>query len=693
VFTSVYLSLAKFVACGKICPVNRKQQTLRWWALLLALLLIAVALRTYALERTPPGLTHDEASNGHDGAGILRGELYIYFPVGYGHEPLYNYSVALMTALLGQSIFTLRLTTVFWSCLLYALTVALARRWWGRRAALFAAAALTVSFWTLMLARVGLRAPTLPVFLAASFLAYDHAQHATNPARRRRAYLLAGLWLGLSFYTYMASRGFPAAYLAYLLALALLGQRETLQRVWAGTGLTLISAALVGAPLFIHLQGNPELEYRLTQLEGPLVALRTGDVVPLLQNILASLPMLGWRGDPLWLYNIGGRPALEPLLALAFWGGALVALLRLRQPRYPLLLLWLGAGLAPAFITGPEATALRAIAALPAIYLLIALGLETLWQSLATTALRRRLLAGALALAFVATGSEAARAYFISWGQDRDVRVLYHHHVVALGRALDATADSSPAVITTIYPGEFHDPYTMETTLQRRDDLRLYWCDGRGALFFPLTTSRLYTQTLAAVDPVLDALVAPQATALPTLTFDPADLTPAIYGYRWESQRAWDALRPNLARTVYVAPHDPPPAAEHAAQTLPLTFGESVALVGYRVTRERQTLDVLTVWEVTAPVASELVLFTHLLTPEGEVVVQADRLDAPNWQWQPGDRFVQLHRLALPPDTPPGLYYPQVGYYSRAGLQRLALDRAPGPSTRVLLAPVEIPAP
>ena len=70
----------------------------RWpaweWALLALILCLALALRLWRLDSVPPGLTHDEASNGHDAAAVLRGVRPIYFTVGYGHEPLYPYSVA-----------------------------------------------------------------------------------------------------------------------------------------------------------------------------------------------------------------------------------------------------------------------------------------------------------------------------------------------------------------------------------------------------------------------------------------------------------------------------------------------------------------------------------------------------------------------------------------------------------------------
>ncbi|RLC71827.1 MAG: hypothetical protein DRI26_04305, partial [Chloroflexi bacterium] len=53
--------------------------------LLMLVLLVAIVFRVYALNEAPPGLTHDEANNGHDAWMILQGVRPLYFPTGYGH--------------------------------------------------------------------------------------------------------------------------------------------------------------------------------------------------------------------------------------------------------------------------------------------------------------------------------------------------------------------------------------------------------------------------------------------------------------------------------------------------------------------------------------------------------------------------------------------------------------------------------
>ncbi len=176
-----------------------------------------------------------------------------------------------------------------------------------------------------MLSRVGLRAPTLPALLAASVLAYDHALPGRLSRCRLQShrqkwhwYLLSGVFLGLSFYTYMASRGMPLMYLGSLAATALI-DRHRFRLAWRGTLLLLVVAAVVGAPLFMYLWANPGLEQRIGQLGHAITALLQGDPGPMVTNITDSLPMLIWRGDPYWLYNVAGRPGLEPPWHWRFW--------------------------------------------------------------------------------------------------------------------------------------------------------------------------------------------------------------------------------------------------------------------------------------------------------------------------------------------------------------------------------------
>ena len=56
--------------------------------MLLLVVGLAAGLRLYHLGEWPPGPYRDEAYNGLDALGVLRGELALFFPANNGREPL-----------------------------------------------------------------------------------------------------------------------------------------------------------------------------------------------------------------------------------------------------------------------------------------------------------------------------------------------------------------------------------------------------------------------------------------------------------------------------------------------------------------------------------------------------------------------------------------------------------------------------
>ncbi|RMF27588.1 MAG: hypothetical protein D6759_17405, partial [Chloroflexi bacterium] len=136
----------------------------------------------------------------------------------------------------------------------------------------------------------------------------------------------------------------------------------------------------------------------------------------------------------------------------------------------------------------------------------------------------------------------------------------------------------------------------------------------------------------------------------------PDDFDPAFALYRWSPEETLAALQPLLE-----APLRP--------DRLPVTVGAPLTFLGYRLQGEPgagESLTLLTLWRVDAPLPPDraAVLFAQLLDGQNRVVAQQDRLDAPSWQWQPGDRFLQVHRLTLPADLPPGTYTLIAGVYT-----------------------------
>jgi len=84
-----------------------------------------------------------------------------------------------------------------------------------------------------------------------------------------------------------------------------------------------------------------------------------------------------------------------------------------------------------------------------------------------------------------------------------------------------------------------------------------------------------------------------------------------------------------------------------------------------------------------------LAIFVHLLDAHGVVVGAHDGLSVSPASWEPGDVFIQWHRMSVEPATPAGEYQVELGFYSPATMQRLPIfQEGEAVADRLLLSPV-----
>ncbi|MEE8389900.1 MAG: glycosyltransferase family 39 protein, partial [Anaerolineae bacterium] len=263
---------------------------LKEWAAITLILLLAAVLRLWALGEVPPGLAHDEVANWLIARDVLAGRHAIYFTAAYGHEPLYQYAQAATVALFGDHWLGLRYPSVAFGLLGLAITYVLTRRLFGTSVALLTMGWLATSFWPLFYARVAVRAITLPftAAIAAYFLLRATNQLTNQPTRPQATnWLLAGIFLGLSLYTYMAARILPIIFVTFLVYLYLV--RASTPPPWPHVLAFLLTAVLVAAPITTWLAIHPDAEYRITEVREPLNRLLAGDPSLVWQNFIANL--------------------------------------------------------------------------------------------------------------------------------------------------------------------------------------------------------------------------------------------------------------------------------------------------------------------------------------------------------------------------------------------------------------------
>ena len=97
------------------------------WLHVALIVLVAAFFRLWLIDRIPPGLFGDEATDGLDALDVLAGRGAVFFPANYGREGLHMWLVAGMFRLLGVTPLALRLPSA-----IAGILTAVATYWLGR---------------------------------------------------------------------------------------------------------------------------------------------------------------------------------------------------------------------------------------------------------------------------------------------------------------------------------------------------------------------------------------------------------------------------------------------------------------------------------------------------------------------------------------------------------------------------------
>lgn len=355
------------------------------WLLLVAVLLLALALRVIDLERTPPPFNVDEAVNAYDAYSLLRtgrdqwGNRWPVTMRAFNdfRRPATIYSAMPFIAIFGLTIFGIRAMAAFWGWLCVVLVYRLGRDIFGPRAGVFAALLLAISPWHIAFSRLGVEVsgPLLCTIVAG--LDFGWRWYRT----RKPGWLaVSGVAFGLAFYTYTIAQAFVPL---LLLAIVVIFRRE----LWAQrrvVWLTVALLAIIVLPLAVAILGNESSWNRMNAISVFRDGIAEGVKTAFSQWLgHFSLDYLFLRGDAQPIHHAPGFGQLFWIEALLVPVG-LAGLLRHRDRRAALLLLaWIALGPVPAALTRQDmgsANSMRGIAGLPGWALLSGLGLATIWR-------------------------------------------------------------------------------------------------------------------------------------------------------------------------------------------------------------------------------------------------------------------------------------------------------------------------
>jgi len=618
----------------------------------LAVFAAAAFLRFYKLDSLPLGFHHDE---GLDATAALeiwtKGQRPIFFPQSGSREPLMIYLESLGILALGATRLGAR---IMQACVGTAGVLAawfLVRDMLGRRVALLAAACTAVSFWQMFESRLGLRAISQPLFETLGLLFFWRTL-------TRRSWLdavLAGLFLGLTTYTYTASRALPI-----LLVLIVLWRLATspalVLKEWRRIGTVAVLMLAVFAPLGVYAVTHPQeffgrsLQVNVLNPEPFTGSAEAGGVGG---SVLHTLGMFSVQGDPEWKYNIGGLPVFDWPMSVLFYAGIVLAVLgavrafRARAPADPdgFLLLWLVVMLLPGFLSSEAPHFLRTIGIIPAVFVFPALALDWGIQ-------RWRWAVPVAGLVLLGEGAETGYRYFQEWGHSAMAYYAMQADAADVADFLRQQPGSEPVLFSSQYPGH---PSVLYLAPKQFPDIR--WFDGRQGMAFPGSGQPyLYVFSAHYQPPFLDL----------SRLFRPDQLVQ-------EGHDPEGGVSYRIYRGAPVSPAPPIP--------LKATVGDLAQIEGVALPASAQagtSIDVQEYFHTLKQDTPDLRAFLHLVDAQGNLWAQADNLGYYAEDWQPGDAAINSQTLQLPAYAPPVPMTLLFGFYRPSTGQQLPIRDAAG---------------
>ncbi|MHB1133168.1 MAG: phospholipid carrier-dependent glycosyltransferase [Chloroflexota bacterium] len=657
---------------------------------LTAVTFVGALLRFVRLDLAPPGLYHDEAIYGILGLYVMHGNRDLFFGE---REGLFMYLLAEGVKLLGHDVTTLRIVAATVGTLAIPALYILARLMYDRQVAILAAIGLSASYWHVTLSRDIFRAGTLPLFETVALALLWAALRAQRIWLRLPLFLAAGGALGLVLYTYIAGRMVPVLVTIFLLTELWRG-RSALRPAWASVPGYFAAAALVFAPLGSFFLTHPE-SFLGRLREVSVAAGSQSESIGYLDNALRVLGMFAFAGDQNWRHNLAGKPVFDPLFFLAFLAGVLLCLRGWRLAEHRFTLLWLGLMLLPTLAAEDAPHYLRANGALPALYLLTALGWAAGWAWLAPRLAKwatwsKRLagswgFAGLCAVLVAWPAASSAWTYCNLWLPRAETYAAFNGRLADTGRYLAASAE-----------------WQQSSTGQRDFFLTdRFWQDNPSVLWYiwPLLSGK--ERTMAD-------------SRLGTPWFDEEEalaLRPQGGHYLLSSEDAWALAElrrqyPPERLTLDEQPSSPegrPPfLVAHAAGPskvetggAPLSsFGGALELLGVRLpdaVASGGQAEIVTTWRLRQPPETwlagdtRMTVFVHALDVDGSLLAGANGLGYLPVDWHGDETLLLRHTLQLPPGTAPGEYQVTLGVLGPDG-QRLADSRGSRPDNTYLLA-------
>ena len=437
--------------------VGRSLGRRREWLAVGAICALGIACRVVHFSSVPAGMNHDAAFNGMYALSVLQGAPYTpYISAAWGRETLFMYLCTPLVAWLGNVPEPIQIAATLVAVATLPVFYLFARALCPPRVALTALAFLAVSGWHGVFSRVGWRMIMVPPFQMLALLGLWRALETGA----RRYWVLTGVGCALAIYTYDAGRAIPPMIGVLFVVFLLVDRRDWQRRILGGVAVVM-TFLLVGGPMLWYAATHFE------QFKARAAHLATEEThAGPLDSVVAAAGMFNYRGNGNDFFI--DEPLLEPLAAALFAFGVLLVVRRLwRSPederrRSLFLLVGMLMALLPGLLAVPNGN--RCITALPFVYVIVALGADTLAGAVSRALPPAAAPRAALVLLALMVGIAATEMYREYLGMQR--RPI-------LGFSAEATAAGE-------YLRRFGDDYTRYVIAENWPDYTLDYLSYNG---------------------------------------------------------------------------------------------------------------------------------------------------------------------------------------------------------------------
>jgi 4-amino-4-deoxy-L-arabinose transferase-like glycosyltransferase len=455
---------------------------------LLIILAIASFFRLWQLDSIPPGLYPDVAINGNDALDSLKtGNFKVFYPENNGREGLFIWLIAASFSIFGISIWSIKIVAAIIGILtvlgLYLLTKELFKivnSQWSKVnsqfVALLSSFFLAVSFWHTNFSRIGFRAILLPfilvfgfyfLFKGLNFFQSDEQYHRLVRGTVHY-FILAGIFFGLGFYTYISYR-----FIVLLLPLTLLFwwfiypvrnaisngvyRKQNLQKKFLLLVICHLSLViLVALPIGLYFLQNPQ---DFIGRATPISIFATENPIKEFgKSLILHLGMFNFYGDSNWRHNLSGSPMLFWPVGILFLIGFALSineLIKFRKHKnlslvisHLSLVIWFFIMLLPGILTYEGIPhALRTIGVIPVVYIFVGLGAWNVYEFLNRNTAKKILLSVAVILFLLSTGISEFNKYFVKWAKNLEVENAFSKDYVEIGNYLNSLPPKIPKYV------------------------------------------------------------------------------------------------------------------------------------------------------------------------------------------------------------------------------------------------------